>query len=284
MKSVCLKTNNKTIINYLLNQFENIDLSDTFISVKDFLHYKNIILHYKGLNSTLFTNTISNILSKTIIYFFEKDIISKSISLNYFYFSNLEKKKIIDNTLQILDYTDIKNNKYDLLNNSLFNYLINNHSLYLNGFINFRLFEYINFLNNKLDDAVNRFLIDKEYSEFVNILRLYIDSESQNSSVLHLHLIYKNNDSIIINDNKEIVTYNENIIKAKFVSDISFSSNDLALNTLLNLVPRKITVHLIDDYADEFINTLQLIFQNRIDICVDCNICDIYKYKNLIKK
>ena len=94
-------------------------------------------------------------------------------------------------------------------------------------------------------------------------------------------MIYKSKDSIIINDNKEIVSCNDNISKAKYISDISFSSNDLALNTLLNLLPQKITIHLIDGYQDEFINTLSLIFQDRIMICQDCDICKVYRYKKI---
>ncbi len=64
---------------------------------------------------------------------------------------------------------------------------------------------------------------------------------------------------------------------AKFLSDISFSKNDYTLNTLLTLLPKKIYIHLIDDYIDEFINTLKLIFEKRISYCHDCDICNIYK-------
>ena len=124
-------------------------------------------------------------------------------------------------------------------------------------------------------------LIDKEYIEFVNILRLYINSESSSSNLEHLHLIYKNKDSIIIDDNKNIVSCNDNITKAKYISDITFSSNDLALNTLLNLLPHKITIHLVDGFQDEFIETLKLIFQDKITICEDCDICNMYRYTKI---
>ena len=43
------------------------------------------------------------------------------------------------------------------------------------------------------------------------------------------------------------------------------------------LLPNKIYIHLIDTKADEFINTLKLIFENRIEFCNDCNICNIFK-------
>ena len=32
-----------------------------------------------------------------------------------------------------------------------------------------------------------------------------------------------------------------------------------------------------DFTKDEFINTLKLIFENRVEICNECNICNLYK-------
>ena len=55
------------------------------------------------------------------------------------------------------------------------------------------------------------------------------------------------------------------------MSDISFSSNDYALNTLLNLVPKKIYIHLLDGESDEFINTIKLIFEDRVEFSSDYN-------------
>lgn len=284
MKSLCIKTNNKIIIDYLLNEFQNININETYITFKSFKHFSNIILHCKIDNNTLFINTISNILTKTIIYFYEKQIIKNSINLNYFYFNSLEKQEIVKNTLEILNNYDTIKLKYDLLNSTIFEHLLNHKSLYLNAFINFRLNNYLKLIEEKIDLAVNQFLINKEYLEFVNILKLYINSESVYSQTNHLHLIYKNGNSTIIDDNNNVISYNDNIAKAKYISDISFSSNDLALNTLLNLLPQTITIHLIDEYCDEFINTLKLIFNDRIKICKDCNICNLYKYKQSNQK
>ena len=281
MKSICIKTNNKTVIDYLLENFENLNMKETYISIKDFKHFSNIIIHYKDINNTTFINSISNILTKSTILFYEDNLITDSIYLNYFYFNKLEIKSIIENTQKLLKEYDVINTKYDLINNSIFKHLLNHHSLYFKSFIDFRLKEYKDLIDKKIDLAVNQFLIDKEYIEFVNILRLYINSESSSSNLEHLHLIYKNKDSIIIDDNKNIVSCNDNITKAKYISDITFSSNDLALNTLLNLLPNKITIHLVNGFQDEFIETLKLIFQNKITICEDCDICNMYRYTKI---
>ena len=283
MKSLCVKTNNAEILNYLQKSFEKINLEESYISIKNFKHFSNIIIHYKGKEYTKFYTYISNTITKCIIKFHEEFLIYSLISSNYFYFNSSEKKKIFDNTLNLLLEYDISSSRYDFINNEIYKNIINNHSLYLQGIVNFNLANYINFLNTQIDTAVNKFLIDKEYIEFVNILRLYIKSECENSKIDHLHLIYRDKTSILTDDNKNIICFNDNIKKSRYISDISFSSNDLALNTLLNLVPKSITIHLVDGYLDEFINTLKLIFQDKVKICEDCDICSMYKHKQLNK-
>lgn len=279
MKSICIKTNNIDIISYLQKGFENMNIENTYISIKKFKHFNNIIIHHKGNENTKLYNYISNYITKAIIKFYEENLIYRNISFNYFYFNSYEKKKILENTLVSINETENSTLRYDHINNEIFETITNKHSIYLQGFINFNLSNYNEFLNNQIDISVNKFLIDKEYLEFVNILKLYIKSEAENSKTDHLHLIYKNKISIITDDNQNIISYNDNITKAKYVSDISFSSNDLALNTLLNIIPKSITIHLVDGYTDEFINTLKLIFGEKAKICEDCSICAMYKKK-----
>lgn len=283
MKSLCIKTNNLDIINYLQKSFENINLENTYITIKRLKHFNNIIIHHKGNDYTKFINYISNSITKAIIEYCEEQIIYNNISLNYFYFNLYEKKKILENTLNLLEEEQNSKSRYDYINNEVFKNLLSSHSLYLQGIINFKLSNYINFLNTQIDIGVNKFLIDKEYLEFVNILKLYIKSEAENSKIEHLHLIYKDKISIITDDNQNVISYNDNLRKARYISDISFSSNDLALNTLLNLIPKSITIHLVDGYSDEFINTLKLIFQEKVKICEDCDMCRVYKMKQVKK-
>ena len=283
MKSICVKTNNIDIINCLQKSFENINLEDTYISIKKFKHFNNIIIHHKGNDNTKFYNYISNSITKLIITLYEEDLIYSNITLNYFYFNSYEKKNILENALNQIKEKENYKLRYDYINNEVFKTITNSHSLHLQGFINFNLKDYINFLYNQIDISVNKFLIDKEYLEFVNILKLYIKSEAKNSKLDHIHLIYKDKTSIITDDNQNIISYNENIKKARYISDISFSSNDLALNTLLNIIPKSITIHLVDEYPDEFINTLKLIFGEKVKVCEDCNICTMYKHRQLNK-
>ncbi len=128
-----------------------------------------------------------------------------------------------------------------------------------------------------MKNGISEYLIEKEYDEFVSLLRLYISSEESNIDIIHL--IYCKNNPILLDKNKNIIKTDTGILRAKYLSDITFSSYDIILNTLLNLLPQKIYIHLIDEDEGEFIETLKLIFEKRINICTDCNICRIYKMR-----
>lgn len=132
-----------------------------------------------------------------------------------------------------------------------------------------------------MDEAVNSFIVEKEYLEFVSLLKLYISTQS--SQIDTLHLIYSDENSLLLDDDKNIIPFSEDLLKTKYLSDISFSKNDYILNTLLNLIPQKIYIHLINNYIDDFINTIAIIFENRVEFCNDCNICKLYKNMSLDK-
>ena len=87
---------------------------------------------------------------------------------------------------------------------------------------------------------------------------------------------------MLINDNKKIVSIDDNIFNAKYLSDITFCENDYILNSLLTLLPEKLFIHIIDKPIDDFINTLQMIFSNKVIICKDCPICRTYNIDKMI--
>lgn len=279
MKSICIKSNNKYIIDYLLKEFSEIDLDDIYLSNHKFKIYENVILHYTGENIRDIERIICDVLTKCIIFFYERKITKHIIYYNYFYFNDIEKQQILDNCMDSFN-TDITlyQEKYDSLYDALFCYIQEHHSLVLSGFINFRIKDYREILDYNTDICVSNFLIEREYYEFINILHLYVNSkESEFDSV---HLIYVNKESILIDDDKNIISTDDHIFNAKYLSDISFSSNDYCLNTLLNMLPKRLTIHLVDNYEDEFISTLKLIFENRVSVCNDCDICRVYRLTN----
>lgn len=279
MKSFCIKTNNREIINYLLNKFDKIDFANISYIDRKFKIYNNFIVHYTGENLEEFYKILGNILTDTILKFYEINIIRRILGFNYFYFDEFERNKIEEVCIESL-----KNNKFKNRNKTICNkiqkYLKKNKSMILDGFVTFRIKEYIEKIDELVDEGVNKYIVEKEYAEFISLLKMYVNSKEPETE--EIHLIYTNGESILLDKNKDIITIANNSFNAKYLSDITFSSNDFALNALLSLLPKKINVHLITK-KDEFIDTLCLIFEEKVYMCTDCNICRTYKIINSAK-
>lgn len=279
MKSFCIKTNNREIIDYLLNKFDKIDFANISYIDRKFKIYMNFIVHYTGEEIENFYKILCNIITETILEFYEINIIRRILSFNYFYFDEIERRKIGEICIESLKNNQLKNRNKTIYS-KVKKYVEKNKSMILDGFVTFRIKEYIEKIDELVDEGVNKYIIEKEYAEFISLLKMYVNSKDPETE--EIHLIYTNGESILLDKNKDIITISNNNFNAKYLSDITFSSNDFALNALLSLLPKKINIHLITK-KDEFIDTLCLIFENRVYMCTDCNICRTYKIINSAK-
>lgn len=269
MKTLCIKSNNDKIIDYLLDNYTQINLDYVYVSNNCFKIYENIIIHYTGNDIKKFQNYFCKILTDCIIKFYEFKIVKSIINYNYFYFSDFDKKNIFSLCNSSLSFDPSLKYRKNEIYNSIFTYINENKSIVLDGFVNFRLKKYIKILDGLVDECVNNFLIEKEYLEFIQILKIYVSSSPSKSS--SVHLVYsKNNEAILYDENINLIPTNDDIFNAKYLSDITFSANDYVLNTLLNIAPQKIIIHLDNDNYnkhDDFINTIKLIFTNKVVFC-----------------
>ena len=83
MNSLCIKTNNEELLSYLQNEFKNFNMLNVFYSCNEFKHYKNIIIHYKGIDTELFYTKLATIFSYLVIEHFEnlQEVLEKVSSI-----------------------------------------------------------------------------------------------------------------------------------------------------------------------------------------------------------
>lgn len=280
MKSFCIKNNNNEILVYLLTEIKNMNLENVYVSQNSFKLYKNVIVHYTGNDEKKFVYKLSNVLMNCIMKFYEKNIVKRVVNCDFFYFEPKEKNIIFDNCYELLDenYSDEFQIRKEKIFECLVDYISEHKFFILDGFVNFRLFEYNSLIEECVDTAVNKYIIDKEYKEFIELLRGYIASQKNRTDVIHV--IYTKNEPILMDEGQNILVYDNKFEYPKYLSDITFSSKDYCLNALLNLLPKKIIVHLLAE-EDEFVETLKLIFQKRLMICRECSICKTFTLLNV---
>lgn len=158
MKSVCIKTNNQDMIEYLINTFEKLPIN-LCISNCRFKMYDNVIIHDIERNESEFYEVVAIVLKSAIEKFYEKDIIRKCIKQNYFYLNDMEQEYVLKISNQIMNLPDNKiGYKNKVLKNLIKKYLIENKSIVLDGFMNFRVKEYKDLLDNIVEVSVVSFL------------------------------------------------------------------------------------------------------------------------------
>ena len=261
-RELSIQTNEKYIIKSFPTQLNNSKLSD-FTCLNDIqsLHAK-FIVNYSGKYPHTFLNSMANILSKIIYSYFENVLIKKSIDTNYFYFNNNEKHDILNFCKLVFRDNDLFSNGKSEIKNKLYNYLKSNTNFNVDGFINFYLKNYIKEITTIVANGVNNYIINKEYNEFVTLLKNYISSSKSNIEIIYL--VYNFENSFLIDNSGNIVPITHDV-KNKYLSDISFSQNDFCLSALLNLLPKKLVIYKTPDVTDEFVTTLELIFDGRVE-------------------
>lgn len=270
MVSFCLKSLDKKKVSDLESYIENIKIPDVYYSQKKFKVNYALIIHYTGSDEHIFMDKFSNIISTYIIENYERKIINMALKFDYFYFSKKEHDVICNSTLINLNTNPNKIHKISALKKCIYNFNLSNQRYNIDGLVNFRINDYKIFISNILEQEVHNFVVEKEYIEYVALLREYIDYQTPQNNVVHL--FYGENDKFLLDEFGKLITTTSS---KKYLSDISFSTNDFILNSILALMPEKLIIH---DNCDEdnFISFLKSIFQDRCEVCSGCTTC--YQY------
>ena len=158
MKSICIKTNNQEIIEYLITTFEKLPIN-LCISNYRFKMFDNVIIHDIERNEEQFYEVATIVLKSAIEKFYEKALIKKCVKQNYFYLNELEQEYVIKISNQIMTLPDKKiGYKNRLLKDLIKQYIRENKSIVLDGFMNFRVKEYKDLLDNIVEVSVVSFL------------------------------------------------------------------------------------------------------------------------------
>ncbi len=223
---------------------------------------------------------LANALADYIIKKYEEKLILRIINSNYCYFNSLERKEIFNHAKRIAKNEDksILNSLYqvrkrNIIVRKLLDYFEGSNSLILDGFVNFRLKDYIKDLEEIVDKAVDDFLMEREYREFIKLLRYFVDIQEPKINVIHVIVGYDTRYTLLNEHKKEIT--NECI--QEFINEISggdVNYDDLLVSSLITFAPKKVMIHSSHQFRNkELLETIMNIFAGRVVICSGCDIC-----------
>jgi putative sporulation protein YtxC len=230
---------------------------------------------------------VSNALADYIILQYEERLLTRIINSNYGYFNSIDKKEIMEISKRIIRNDDkvffntlFQIRRRNLIVKKLLEFFEGSSSIILDGFVNFRLKEYNKELEEIIDNAVDDFLIEREYKEFIRLLKYFVEIQDSKFNVVHVIMEYDDN-YILLDDKKQEIT-NECI--QEFVTELSeseISHDDLLVSSLITLAPQNIVVHNWERFKNKkLLDTIKNVFSGKVVLCSGCDICTIVMVKS----
>ncbi len=225
----------------------------------------------------IFKNYVASVVSDVILTKWESIIINDIIQNNYYYFDEEEKRLILEYVQKyIRDNNPSGASGSSRRRNQIYRrikeYLANNDQLVVEGFIRFRLKEYISELREAIENAVDDFLMEKEYSEFIQLLRYFV--EIQEPRIDLTHVVLKENGCFYLYDDKKDSINSDYLEDFLINLDGEISYEDLLISALISISPRKIVFHCQqDNFPDATIKTIKDVFVGRVEVCHGCEWC-----------
>jgi len=151
-------------------------------------------------------------------------------------------------------------------------FLKENVTINIHGLLQFRLQGYLEELREIVEYAVDEYLMDKQYQEFISLLKYFVFI--QDTKIPEAHLMHKGgNEFVILNEQMKPITA-EDIDETLSVEwlDSDFNFEDLIVSTLITVAPQRIYIHTREpDVA--VIRTIVQIFEERAKLCHYCRVC-----------
>ena len=228
-------------------------------------------------NKVVFNNVDSNrkerlydVLARKIFEEFSKKILIKIINTNCNYLSKPDKYEIWKIAFKYIMNDMLENNyehlcRMSVIKKRLTEFCDNSESICIDGFVNFRHRELEQNFSELVEECVQEYMIELEYSEFINLLKYFVSI--QNPLFLSVEVIYGDKIKLYA-DGKDIT----NKCIKDFNNEICFAEDrdDFLLNSLISIAPRKIVIKQIkQNISNEVKKTLLGIFVNKLKIITE---------------
>ena len=231
-----------------------------------------------GDAESTFRHILANVISDLVMERWEAALADKVLHQSYYYFTPEERNQIMVRAETSLgsgegpDSEQRPSRRAQVLARVL-DHLEEHDEIVLEGFITFRLKDYVVQLDDAVDRAVDDFLMEREYREFIRLLKYFVDV--QEPRIAEVHVLLDQQGGFRLTDGAG------NLIKdphlEEFVVDLvdnDVNYEDLLISTLIAVAPATVTLHChrtLDD--DESVETITGVFAGRVKVCHGCPRC-----------
>lgn len=220
----------------------------------------------------------SHAIAEYILVSHEDKLIHKIITRDHGYKLPADIHKIEDYTVHLLKHLeeetgcDVARERRKLqIAAQISSFLNVNTRLNVDGFVRFRLPAYVEELQEVVEYAIDEYLMDKQYQEFIALLKYFV--YIQDAKIPVAHLMHKGeNDFILLNEELQPIETKqvETFVVEMIDKDINYE--DMIVSTLITVSPQQVYIHTRQPEM-QVIKTIMQIFEDRATICTLCSSC-----------
>lgn len=211
-------------------------------------------------------NHLSDMLAEYILKSYEKNILEKIISRVCAGLPKADRDEIYRIACTRL-YTQCEGNLADLIesrrkliSSKIAEYLRSTDSITLEGFITFRLGEYVRRLETEVERSIRQFFIEKQYEEYIHLLTTFVRMQVPRVPELHVFVLKNGCYKVEGTGPFEIP---EDVIEGFGIrkADPVIEDDDFMIGFLLTCAPVRIFIHNAALFRNkELLNTIRIIF------------------------
>ncbi|WP_300379301.1 putative sporulation protein YtxC [Clostridium sp.] len=229
---------------------------------------------------------MSNVLYKVIIKEYKNKEMFQFLTDNYFFLKQDEIIEVEEEIMRILLFEEaIKAenlvycmNRMNSIIDKIKDFLEENAEININGFIRFRMKELREEIEEVINKIIENYMVEKEYKEFVKLLKYFVDI--QESKIDEMHIIIKEDGNYLIKDKNGddlFVEFMKELVESKIDTDAKME--DILISGLITNAPKELIIHGRENCLNkEFLNTIDSVFENRVNYCKKCNLCKEKEY------
>ena len=206
---------------------------------------------------------IASEITNILINIIKKEVLKENIQKIYKEIYDKEVENIYRHSLELFHEkeTFIKESIF----NRVYDYISTNNQINIDGFVKFRMKDFLNYISKLSDRGLEEYLIKKDQDEFINVLKYFVEVQEEKIDILKVHIL--KDGSFILCDKEDNILENKNnedIINMVLKENLNYE--DFLISTLLTLCPKKILIYdnLENNTSKEIIETVKSIFDDRV--------------------
>lgn len=221
---------------------------------------------------------LANALAETILHQWEKDHVRWLLKKKY-QLKKEEAEQVFPKALDYLNQGSLERKSYSLnrkttLVNQIITCLDTQPLFDIEGFLRFRAMDYKEEVQKAVSHVVDEYVIEKEYVEFIELLKHFVDSQSPRMNTLHVGITSEGKFHLYNEEGKKVTN--------QYLDDLSFGNSgneysyeDMLVSALIAVAPRQIVLHIRYNGYKDTLKTIIQVFEGRVSYCIDgCFICE----------